>query len=121
MHSQSVSSHASAMIERDDPIRRHLDPEEAVRGVVDGTDGQLILTDRRVLITENGRITLDVPIGNLRLIEFDVERQRPARVIIVPDSPRDAPRELSIEPQQYDEVAAMLQQLGPRIQGPSPA
>lgn len=106
------------MIEPDDPIRRHLDPDEAVRGVVDGTDGRLILTDHRVLVAESGRITLDVPIGNVRLIEFDVERQRPARVIIVPESPRHRPRELYVEPQQYDEVASMLQQLGPRIQGP---
>jgi hypothetical protein len=109
------------MIDGDDPVMRRLARDEAVRGVVDGIGGRLFLTDRRVLVTENGVVTLDVPIENLRLVEFDVERQRPARVIIVPEQPRDPPLELAIEPQQYDEVAAVLAQLGPRIQGPSPA
>jgi hypothetical protein len=106
------------MIEPDDPVRRRLGPDEVIRGVVDGTDARLVLTDRRVLVTQNARIILDVPIGNLRLVEFDVERQLPARVIIVPEHPRDPPRELAVEPQQYDEVASLLAKLGPQIQGP---
>jgi hypothetical protein len=114
-------SQPASMIDGDDPVMRRLARDEAVRGVVDGIGGRLFLTDRRVLVTENGVVTLDVPIENLRLVEFDVERQRPARVIIVPEQPRDPPLELAIEPQQYDEVAAVLAQLGPRIQGPSPA
>ena len=108
------------MIEPEDPIKQHLGSDEAVLGVIHGTYGRLILTDRRVLLTENGQITLDVPISQVRLIEFDVEQQRPARVIIVPESPLDAPRELAIEPQQYDEVASVLQQLGPMIQASLP-
>lgn len=96
---------------------RRLGQGEAVRGVVDGTDGRLVLTDRRVFVAENGRITLDVPIDRLRLVEFDLETRRPASVIIVPEDPRDPPRQLAIEPQQYDEVAAVLAQLGPRIEG----
>ena len=91
----------------------------SVRGVVEGIGGRLVLTDRRVVVTENGVITLDVPIDNLRLVEFDLENQRPARVIIVPQHPRDPPRELAIEPQQYDEVASVLAKLGPRIEAPS--
>ena len=106
---------------RDDPVLRRLGRDEVVRGVVDGIDGRLVLTDRRVLVTENGVITLDVPIANLRLVEFDLESQRPATVIIVPEHPRDPPRQLAIEPQQYDELASVLAQLGPRIQGPSQA
>ena len=109
-----------AVIEREDPIKRHLGSDEAVLGIVHGTYGRLILTDLRVLLTENGQITLDVPIGQVRLVELDVEQQRPARVIIVPESPLDAPRELAIEPQQYDEVASVLQQLGPMIQASVP-
>jgi len=109
------------MIAGDDPVVRRLGRDEAVRGVVDGIGGRLVLTDRRVLVTEHGVITLDVPIDNLRLVEFDIESQRPARVIIVPEYPSDPPRELDIEPQQYDEVAAVLAQLGPRIQGPPQA
>ena len=109
------------MIGRDDPVLRRLGRDEVVRGVVDGIDGRLVLTDRRVLITENGVITLDVSIANLRLVEFDIESQRPATVIIVPEHPRDPPRQIAIEPQQYDELAAVLAQLGPRIQGSSQA
>ena len=117
-HSGGHCFYASAVIDHDDPIKRHLGPDEAVRGVVDAKDGRLILTDRRVLVTENGRISLDVPIDNVRLIEFDVAQDRPAKVIIVPTSPLDAPRELDIEPQQYHEVASLLQELGPKMQGP---
>ena len=109
--------HSSAMIERDDPVMRRLGPGEVVRGVVEGIEGRLVLTDRRVFITVDGRITLDVSIDKLRLVEFDLETERPATVIIVPEDPLDAPRQLAIEPQQYDEVASVLAQLGPRIEG----
>lgn len=70
-----------------------------------------------MFVSENGRITLDVSIDRLCLVEFDLETQRPATVIIVPQDPRDAPRQLGIEPQQDDEVASVLAQLGPRIEG----
>ena len=105
------------MPEPEDQVTRRLEPGEIIRGVVDGIEGRLFLTDRRVFVAENGRITLDVSIERLRLVEFDLETQRPATVIIVPEDPRDAPRQLAIEPQQYDEVAAVLAQLGPRIEG----
>jgi hypothetical protein len=109
------------MIDRDDRVMGRLGLGEAVRGVVDGIEGRLVLTDSRVLVTENGVVTLDVPIGNLRLVEFDLETQRPATVIIVPEHPRDPPRQLAIKPQQYAEVAALLAHLGPRIEGPTEA
>ena len=109
------------MIDGDDPVSRRLGPGEQVRNIVEGIEGRLVLTDRRVFVAENGRITLDVPIDRLRLVEFDLETRRPATVIIVPEDPRDPPRQLAIEPQQYDEVASLLAQLGPRIEGPSPA
>lgn len=105
------------MMDGDDPVMGRLGREEVVRGVVDAIGGRLVLTDRRVVVSEHGVITLDVPIDNLRLVEFDLESQRPARVIIVPARPTDPPRELAIEPQQYDEVASLLAELGPRIQG----
>ena len=114
-------SHHLSMIDGDDPVMRGLGRDEVVRGVVNGIGGRLVLTDRRVVITENGVVTLDVPIGNLRLVEFDLENQRPATVIIVPEHPRDPPCQLAIDPQQYDEVAAVLAQLGPLIQGSSQA
>ncbi len=65
------------MIAGDDPVVRRLGREEVIRGVVDGIGGRLVLTDRRVLVTENGVITLDVPIDKVRLVEFDLESQRP--------------------------------------------
>ena len=109
------------MIEGADPVVRRLNPGEDARGVVDGIRGRLVLTDRRVVVTENRRITIDVPIDNLRLVEFDLESQRPARVIVVPEDPREPPLELAIEPQQYDEGASVLAELGPRIEGGSHA
>ncbi len=109
------------IIERDDAVLPRLSPNEVVRGVVEGIGGRLVLTDRRVVVTENGVVTLDVPIDSIRFVEFDLESDHPARVIIVPEHPSDPPRELDIEPQQYDKVASLLAQLGPRIQGPPPA
>lgn len=106
------------MMNVDGPVKLRLDSDEVVRSVVDGVGGRLVLTDRRVVITEHGVITLDVPIDKLRFVEFDLESDRPARVIVVPQHPSDPPRQLAIEPQQYREVAAVLAQLGPRIQGP---
>ena len=109
------------MVDDDDPVKRRLGGDEVVRGVVEAIGGRLVLTDRRVFVTENGVITLDVPIDNLRLVEFDLEKERPATVIIVPEHPQDPPRQLAIEPQQYDEVASLLAQLGPRIEDHSQA
>ncbi len=110
--------HHLSMETRLDPVAQRLGQGETIRGVVEGIDGRLVLTDKRVFISEYGRVTLDVPIHRLRLVEFDLETQRPASVIIVPEDPRDAPGQLAIRPQQYDEVASVLAQLGPRIEGP---
>jgi hypothetical protein len=35
------------------------------------------------------RVRLNVPIENVRRIQFDIERDRPATLVIVPDSPSD--------------------------------
>ena len=67
-----------------DPVMWRLDRDGIVRGVVHGIGGRVVLTDRRVLLAENGVITLDAQIENLRPVELDLESRRPARVIIVP-------------------------------------
>jgi len=51
----------------------------------------------------------------LRRIQFDVERRRPATLVLVPELPRDEPQVLAIEPERYEEVADALVIIGRRL------
>lgn len=87
-------------------------PDEAVierataRGVV------LLATDRRMAVVQGDRLALDLPYHRLRRIQFDIERKRPATLVIVPESPADEPQVISVHPDEYREVADVLVAVG---------
>ena len=69
-----------------------LDPDERV-DLVARMDGALVvLTDHRVVVQEGDRTALDVDLGGIRRIEFDLERGRAATLILVPHDPRQTRR-----------------------------
>lgn len=72
----------------------------------------LFVTDDLVRVVEDGRIRLDVPIGDVRRIQFDIERERPATLVIVPDSPTHDAQVISVPPENYAEVSLALAILG---------
>src|SRR5690242_5215670 len=83
-----------------------LQPGEIVHHEAEALEGVVAVTDRRVLIKSDERVTMDLPFEAVRRIQFDVERKRPAALIIVPEAPRHEPQVLSVPPERLHEVAA---------------
>lgn len=79
-------------------------------------DGHVVIVTKDVLRVAAGDIVrLNVPIDYLRRIEFDIERDRPATLIIVPDAPSDEPQVIMVDPDDYEGVSHALAVLGMRM------
>jgi hypothetical protein len=96
---------------------RLLEPGEQVYAEAQADDGAaLLVTDRRVAVAVRpDRFQLDVPFEALRRIQFDIERQRPATLVIVPEHPSDQPVVLAIPAAQYESVARALAIMGQHL------
>ena len=101
-------------------IEHLLEPEEEVHAAAQAREALLALTSRRLIVTEGDRVALNVSIDNIRRIQFDIERHRPAALVIVPEHPADAPQVLSIEPPEYERTARTLAIIGLRLADGSP-
>lgn len=98
-----------------DPIVAQLSGQEAIRALVDGVDGRVVVTDRRLAVTDDQRIALNVDLREVRRIQFDIERERPATMVIVPDNPRHQAQVITVPPEQYDAVGTALAYVGRTI------
>jgi hypothetical protein len=98
-----------------DPVHRILDPDESIEMVAKARTHRVVLTDRRVAVTDDERVALHVSYPAVRRIQFDIERNRPATLVIVPESPHDEPQVLAIPPEEYEDVAKALVAIGLRI------
>jgi hypothetical protein len=96
-------------------ITQFLEPGEQVHVRAEATDARMIVTDRRVAVAINDRLSMAVPYEGLRRIQFDIERGRHATLVLVPDRPAEPPQVLLIPPNQYDAVAQALALIGQRI------
>jgi hypothetical protein len=94
------------------PALRVLGPDEEVQVQASVGDTLLVVTNRRMAVADAERLMLDVPIENLRRIQFDIERQRPATLVIVPERPQDEPQVLAIEPRDYEAIVRALVVVG---------
>ncbi len=79
-------------------------------------DATIVVTNRRLIVAAEERLMLDIPFERLRRIEFDIEKSRPAALVVVPEWPGDRSQILWIEPSQYPQVAQMLSVVGARLQ-----
>jgi hypothetical protein len=68
----------------DHPIHKALDSDEEIHVEAPAGDHVIIVTNRRLAIGSRERLALNVPIANLRRIQFDIERDRPATLVVVP-------------------------------------
>lgn len=99
-----------------------LEPGEEIRAEAEADDGVVLVTDRRLAVSfGTGRFALDVPFEALRRIQFDIERTRPATLVLVPEHPNDSPIVLAIRPEQYDAVSEALAVVGRMLQEVSPS
>jgi hypothetical protein len=96
-----------------------LEPGEQLRLHAPASESTLAVTDRRLIVADPNRIALAVPFERLRRIQFDVERTRPATLVIVPEHPSDEAQVLSIRPDQYEATARALVAIGLELVGPA--
>ena len=97
------------------PALGSLDPDEVLHIQAVAGDNVVIVTDRRLAIAARDRLALNVPIANLRRIQFDIERDRPATLVVVPMRPSDEPQVLAVPPEDYRDVADALVVVGQRL------
>jgi hypothetical protein len=88
---------------------------ERIQAHAKALDASVVVTDRRLVVASESRLILDVPFDRLRRIQFDIERARPAALVVVPEWPSDPPQVLSVPPDQYDSMAKVLTYVGVRI------
>jgi hypothetical protein len=92
-----------------------LQPGERVELELRAGGGELRVTDRRLLVTDAGAVRLDIGYEQLRRIQFDVEGERPAALVIVPHRPSDEPQVLSVPREQLHVAAQVLAFIGERL------
>lgn len=97
-------------------VRSLLDPEEELHAHARGRDLSLILTDRRVVVADERRVALAIPYPHLRRVQLDVERSRPATLVIVPDSADHEPQVLSVSNDELPSAAAAVALIGSRFE-----
>jgi hypothetical protein len=89
---------------------------EPASDIVAGTpDANVRLADGRLSVAIAGRVRLDVAVGDVRRIQFDIERDRPATLAIVPEDPRDPPQVLPIPAEQFFAVGDLLARIAARL------
>jgi hypothetical protein len=96
-------------------LQQALEPGEQLRVHAPAVEGALAVTDQRLIVAEPHRLALAVPFGLVRRIQFDVERRRPATLVIVPERPEDEAQVLSIPPEAYQAAAAALVVIGEEL------
>ena len=89
-----------------------LRPDEELHIQARSMDSVVAITDRRVIVTSGERVELDIPYEQLRRVQFDIERGRPATLVIVPEWPSDRPQVLAIPPEEYERAAIGIGRIG---------
>jgi len=113
---REVPAMSEAFQEEPDPTLLHLlEPDERLQIAARARDGLLAVTDRRIVVADEGRIALDVPYDGLRRVQFDIERTRPATLVIVPENVVDEPQVLAIPPEEFGRTAKALALIGRRL------
>ena len=88
---------------------------ERIHAVVPTVSNEVVVTEDRIAVANTERIALDLAIGELRRIQFDIERDRPATLVIVPERPRHEPQVLAVRPEHYGAVGHALTYIGQRL------
>jgi hypothetical protein len=117
------------MISTGDPLQGHpvllklLEPGEEIEHAATAGEAVLAVTTKRIAVVDQQRAALDIAIDGLRRIQFDIEKTRPATLVLVPESPHDNPQVLAVRPEEYEAVAAALVTVGHRLaeRGPDTA
>ena len=101
----------------DHPVLRVIGPDERIEARARAGDSEIIVTDRRLAVGSTDRLMLDIGIDGVRRIQFDIERDRPATLVVVPEHPSHEPQVLAVHPEDYPAVAQALVYIGQRLAG----
>ena len=99
-------AHLAAVLEPDEPIAAHARAEGA----------HVAVSDRRLIVATDDRVTLAIPFEGLRRVQFDIEKDRPATLVLVPEAFTNRPQVLAIPPEEYGAIARALAALGAGLQ-----
>ena len=96
----------------DHPILRLIGPDEEVQARARAGETEIVVTDRRLAVGSPDRLMLDIELDGLRRIQFDIERDRPATLVVVPEHASHEPQVLAVHPDDYPSVATALVYIG---------
>src|ERR671917_1067444 len=101
--------------DRDHPALKILEPDETVHSFAPASDARVLVTNRRLAVIRGSKVILDIPFERLRRVQFDIERERPATLVLVPQHASDEPQVLTIPSESYGEVARGLAIVGQKL------
>jgi hypothetical protein len=96
-------------------VLRVLEPDEVLQARALAREAVLAVSDRRLIVAARQRVALSVGFHELRRIQFDIERDRPATMVIVPEEAHHEPQVLAIPPQEFKAAAELLALIGHRL------
>jgi hypothetical protein len=99
------------------PLPRILQPGEVLEGHAVVNDSVIAITNERLVVAQGDDQVLDIPFSELRRIQFDIERDRDATMVIVPEHISNWPRIVTVPVAQLKETAGVLARIGERING----
>jgi hypothetical protein len=96
-------------------LREALEPDEDLHAYAHGRDAVFAVSDRRLIVAARERIALSVRFHELRRIQFDIERDRPATMVVVPEEAHYEPQVLAIPPEAFRATADVLALVGQQL------
>jgi hypothetical protein len=92
-----------------------LEPDETLRVRARAREALIAVSDRRLIVAARERIALNIGFHELRRIQFDIERDRPATMVIVPEEAHHEPQVLAIPPEEFGPTAEALALIGQQL------
>jgi hypothetical protein len=92
-----------------------LEPGEELHERLATDEYVMDVTNRRLLLTRGRHVAMDLPIDDLRRIQFDIERTRPATFVIVPEHPSQGPEVLDVPHAQLTRASRICAFVGERL------
>lgn len=97
------------------PAGRPAQPPVATRERVEVLNGVVEVEDGRVTVSDALGASLDLPISEMRRVQFDIETDRPGTLAFVPSNSRYAPIVLAVAPVTYTAVARVMVHIGAHL------
>jgi hypothetical protein len=97
------------------PLPHVLRAGEVVESHAVANGSAIAVTRERLVVAEGDKAVLDIPFGEVRRIQFDIERGRDATLVIVPEHINNWPRIVSVPVPRLREAALVLARIGERI------